>query len=360
MTGGESEGRVLLLADALNQGGAERQLSLLARWMPKEWSPTVWASSGGFFEGELRGWGVSVRVYEKLFPGDPLAMLDLATCIADEQPDVVHAWGWMSAMWALPACRISGTPLISGFVRMGTPPLHLRKGRLMMKVAGYGDRVIANSAAGLSSWGIPKNRGRVVPNGFDPHRLPRPGDRRERTGPFTVVMSANISPLKDHGTMTAALRLLLDRGFDVRFLALGDGPGMPALRRETADLLASGALVLPGRVPDVMPFLLEADAGLLLSSRGEGCSNSIMEYMAASLPTVCTGEGGNPELVTDGVTGFLVLPDAPEEVASRLEVLAGNGEMARDMGRRARLRLEEDYSVETMVRRTVEVYRELL
>lgn len=360
MTGDDRGGRILLLADALNQGGAERQLSLLARWMPLEWSPTVWASSGGFFEDELLHSGVDLHVSGKLSSVDPLPLLDLATFMADLRPDIVHAWGWMTALWALPACRLSGTPLVTGFVRMGTPPLHLRKGRFMMKVAGSGDRVIANSAAGLASWGIPQNRGRVIPNGFDPLRLPRPEDRRERTGPFTVVMSANISPLKDHGTMTAALRLLLDRGCDVRFVALGDGPGMPALRRETADLLASGALVLPGRVPDVMPVLLEADAGLLLSSRGEGCSNSIMEYMAASLPTVCTGEGGNPELVTDGVTGFLVLPRSPEEVASRVEVLASDTEMAHELGRRARLRLEEDYSVEAMVRRTVEVYRELL
>ncbi len=354
-------GGVLLLADSLNQGGAERQLSLLARSAPPGWGVRVWAASGGFFAGEMRGAGVPVRTAGRAGALDPFPIPDLYRTIADARPGLVHAWGWLSCLWALPACRVAGIPLVAGFVRMGTAPAHLGgKGRLMMRLARSCDLVVANSAAGLRSWGVPPGRGWVVPNALDPARLPGALPERPAGGPLRAVMAANVSPLKDHSTMVEALRLLAGRlpeGLEVT--APGGGPGLPELRRRCEDLLAAGTLRLPGRVPDVMPLLMDADVGLLLSTRGEGCSNSVMEYMAAGLPVVCTDEGGNRELVEDGVTGFLVPPRDAVAVADSLEMLAASRDLRVRMGRAGRARLEVRHSAGAMLDMTARVYDRL-
>ena len=76
-------------------------------------------------------------------------------------------------------------------------------------------------------------------------------------------------------------------------------------------------------------FVREADVGVLMSNEAqhrEGCSNAIMEYMACRLPVVCSPGGGNPELVLEGETGFLVPAGDREALAGRL----------RDAGRRSR------------------------
>ncbi|HET6494205.1 MAG TPA: glycosyltransferase family 4 protein, partial [Thermoleophilia bacterium] len=121
------------------------------------------------------------------------------------------------------------------------------------------------------------------------------------------------------------------------------------------------AFVDPGL--EVLPLVREADVGVLMSNEAqhrEGCSNAIMEYMACGLPVVCSAGGGNPELVVEGETGFLVPAADGAALAGRLRELAADGALARRLGDAGRARLARDFTIARLVRSLERVYWEAL
>jgi glycosyltransferase involved in cell wall biosynthesis len=75
---------------------------------------------------------------------------------------------------------------------------------------------------------------------------------------------------------------------------------------------------------------------------------------------VATASGGSPELVDDGVEGFLVPPRDPDRLANQLDCLLDSPGLRREMGRRGRERVERDFGLDLMVERTEAVYRHAL
>ncbi len=98
----------------------------------------------------------------------------------------------------------------------------------------------------------------------------------------------------------------------------------------------------------------------VLPSINEGISNTILEAMATGLPVVAARVGGNPELVVDGVTGRLYEPaDAAALEAAVLPYLT-DPELGRAHGRAGRDRVVQNFSLDAMVRRYLDLYDELL
>ena len=94
----------------------------------------------------------------------------------------------------------------------------------------------------------------------------------------------------------------------------------------------------------------------------EACSRAILESMAMAKPVVAINDGGNPELVEDGVTGLLIQPDysAINSFVKALEYLINNNGLRHAMGKKARERVEKYFDVKRNARQTEDVYRELI
>lgn len=86
-----------------------------------------------------------------------------------------------------------------------------------------------------------------------------------------------------------------------------------------------------------------------LSSNTECFPISVLEAMACARPVVCTDVGGISEVVEDGVSGYLVPPQDPAQLAARLKELLSNPALALRMGQAARLRIEAEFSLERSV-----------
>jgi len=96
----------------------------------------------------------------------------------------------------------------------------------------------------------------------------------------------------------------------------------------------------------------------LLSSLTEGLPNAILESMALGKPVVATEVGGIPELITDGVHGYLVSKGDHEQFAC--SILNLNPERAQEMGLAAKEKAHQQFSCQAMVSNTMHVYDELL
>jgi glycosyltransferase involved in cell wall biosynthesis len=200
-----------------------------------------------------------------------------------------------------------------------------------------------------------------VYNGFDETRLPA-APRRDHNG-FTVIMTGRMVPVKQYDVVTAAARLLSRNASGWRFVLVGEGTDRERLRRSASDLVATGIVVFAEPGLEVLDLVRDVDVGVLMTNPAlarEGLSNSIMEYMALGLPVVCGDGGGNPELVLDGITGFIVPQGSPERLAERLIYLREHPDDARAMGAAGKTRIAEDFSVPTMVERMLAVYNEAI
>lgn len=358
------------MKEALPGGGAERQLALITEYLPDCWERRVWTMGGGPFVEVIREYGQRVDVSARATRLDVRPAADLWRLLREWRPDVVHSWDWMSSMAALPVCRALGIPIIDGTIRNG---IARRRRSLPLRAAMAASKlIVANSRAGLEAWGVGTQRGRVVYNAFDPARwslcdadLPR--GTESPSVPLlstTVVMTGRMVAHKDFATLiAAAAELDAEQPGCWRFVLLGDGPERSRLTDLAGDLVARDVVrfVAPGL--EVLPLVREADVGVLMSNEAqhrEGCSNAIMEYMACGLPVVCSAGGGNPELVGDGQTGFLVPAGDSLVLADRLRMLAGDRALAQRLGDAGRDRVARRFTVPRLIRGLERVYWEAL
>jgi glycosyltransferase involved in cell wall biosynthesis len=107
-----------------------------------------------------------------------------------------------------------------------------------------------------------------------------------------------------------------------------------------------------------IPELLSVSFAGVLTSRAEGFSNSILEYMAAKLPVVATSVGGASEAIIEDETGFLVESNDDETMANRLTELLQNSEKAKKMGELGRKTVEENFSCAAQLKNVLEFYRQ--
>ena len=156
-----------------------------------------------------------------------------------------------------------------------------------------------------------------------------------------------------------AVRRLRDRGVDAVLCMVGDGPDRDAVEQRAHDLDIVRQCLFVGYQDEVAPYYAAFDA-LILPSANEGTPVSAIEALAGGRPVVATRVGGVPDVVRDGVDGFLVEPGDVAAMADRLAELAGDSELRARMGAAGRDRVLERYSVERLLDDMDRLYRELL
>lgn len=182
-------------------------------------------------------------------------------------------------------------------------------------------------------------------------------------GHFVVGTVGRMQTVKHQTLLARAFARMLEvspnlRG-RVRLALVGDGPLREACQQILAEAGLSDLAWLPGERRDVPELMRHLDA-FVLPSLGEGISNTILEAMASALPVVATAVGGNPELVSDGVSGHVVPPDDVEALATALVALALDPARSSAMGRAGRADVERRFSLQAMVGAYQRIYEAAL
>src|SRR3989442_4438187 len=213
--------------------------------------------------------------------------------------------------------------------------------------AGAASAVITVSEANaryiVKTFGVPTAQIHVIPCGVDGERFSPQGERLE---PPHVVCVARLRPVKNLGLLLEACAALKSRGVEFRCVLVGDGPCRDELEAVRERLGLGGVVELVGSAEQAEVVVWWQRATIAaLTSASEGMPVCLMEAAGCGVPAVATAVGGVPELIEEGVTGFLTTPGDAGGLADALERLLRDPELAARMGVAARRRAEERFSI---------------
>jgi glycosyltransferase involved in cell wall biosynthesis len=182
------------------------------------------------------------------------------------------------------------------------------------------------------------------------------GIPRER---FTVGWIGRMTAVKRTDDVLLAFKRLRELGVDACLCMVGDGPDRDHVEQRASELGIARDCLFLGYQEDVAPFYGAFDA-VVLPSGNEGTPVSAIEALAGGRPVVATRVGGVPDVIRDGVDGFLVDPGDVEQLAARLAELAGDPALRERLGAKGRAHVVPRYSVERLLDDVDRLYRSLL
>jgi len=157
---------------------------------------------------------------------------------------------------------------------------------------------------------------RVIPNFLDGARFARRGPPRRPGGPPRIAHISNFRPVKRISAVVDVFATVRARG-PATLVLVGDGPELEPARQRLHTLGLDGDVEYAGERRDIVDVLSQADV-FLLPSATESFGLAALEAMACEVPVVASRVGGLPEVIDDGVTGFLHPPDDSDGMAASI------------------------------------------
>jgi glycosyltransferase involved in cell wall biosynthesis len=354
--------RVALIAGTLGQGGAEKQILLMAQALRAAGTDArVYSlTRGETYEAKLLASGVPVHpVGGGSFRALRLAALTAA--LGRFRPHVVQACHTFVNLYAALAAKAVGA-ISLGALRSTLGHSRRANGAWTPLLLWAPAALVVNSRSAADE--LERTSGRlrrpifVVPNVVDVPGLPPERPAGDET-PVRVAFVGRLIPVKRLDLFLQALAIARRETPRLVAVVAGEGPERPRMEALAEQMgFAPGAVTFLGTVDAVDGLLREADL-LVLSSDEEGFPNVVLEAMAAALPVVTTPAGDAGQVVLDGRTGFVVPGGDAAALAARMVELATSVSLRRRLGAAAYERARNVYGTGPLAGRLYAVYREL-
>ncbi len=353
--------RLLYVVGQLRSGGAERQLFYLLKSLDRErYQPavTVW----NFHEDDpyvqqIRE--LNIPVYScSSNPSRFGKFAALYRIVKELQPEIIHSYSFFTNVLAYYSARLIDAISI-GSVR-GDYIFEIRNsGRIVgylnarwPKTQIYNNAKAAKNIQEERSVFRPKQIC-VVRNGLDlkqfsiQNNLKNFGD--------IILGVGSLFPVKRWDRLLTAAGKLQRKKAKFQIQIAGDGPLRPTLIEQTEQLGIAHFVNFLGYQKDVSMLICNARL-LVHTSDAEGCPNVIMEAMACSRPVVAMNAGDIPDLVDDGITGYVVPQGKIEELVNKISQLLTDVDLCHRMGEAGRKKAELEFGLDRFVAQTLESY----
>ena len=237
----------------------------------------------------------------------------------------------------LPRKFFARSPLLTSFLRW---------------TLGIPDLVVVLAQVELRAYRefVPRQDVVALPNGIDCRPYSGiPTVQSDSSRALQLVYVGRIAREKGLYETLQGLRLAHELGVDARLVVAGSGPEEPRLRRYAQALGIAPRVCFVGPIfgADKVKLLSGADV-MVLPSYSEGLPYALLEAMAAGVPVIATPVGAIPDVVSDGIHGFLVPARDGKAIAESLAVLAGDRDKLSWMSRACRRRIRAAFSIERL------------
>jgi sugar transferase (PEP-CTERM/EpsH1 system associated) len=299
---------------------------------------------------------------------DPRLALRLVGLLRRTRPHVVHTRNAESFFYGFAGAKLARVPAL----------VHSEHGRafddrparfvVQRWMSRHTDAIFAVSgqlkADLVRHVGLPDAAIEVLHNGVDLSRFDVAGVAHDTSGTalrrgwgvpdgaLVVGSVGRLAAVKNHGLL---LRAAASSGHEVHVVLAGEGPERAALTALADSLGIAARVHLLGHCNEVDRVLGAFDV-FVLPSLSEGMSNTLLEAMAAGVPTIASAVGGNGEIVRDGVDGQLFASGDEAALAACLGALCRDDALRARLGAAARERVQSTFDIRRMVERYEQLY----
>ncbi|MEI6287001.1 MAG: glycosyltransferase family 4 protein [Bacillota bacterium] len=350
-------------------GGATKNLYYLAKYFAKQHEVHVIAGDRLWLADEAEAAGYTFHqipsIIKPIAPGkDILAIFATTRLFKKIQPDIVHCHSSKTGLIGRVSAKLLNITTV--FTAHGWATLK-SYGRLKTLVylviekfaAHLTDCMvcIATSDMLLAKKLFACKRFELVYNGIpDSQYLVT---KRNRSQPLKLCMVARFKHPKTPDVVVAALEQLQAQGITMQLTLIGIGPDIEQMKTMFSKSAVANQIIFFGETGAVEQELLHYDV-FVLSTKWEGLPISIIEAMRAGLPVIASCVGGNPDLVIDGVTGYLFESGAVGQLANLLKTINADRNLLQQLGDCGRRRYQELFSEKTMLDKTEQIYQTVL
>ncbi len=337
------------------RGGRERQLATICKYSASRDIENKILIFNKQRSDYFQEYGISMEdVFYLKKKGTIGRLKEIKDIFKKVEPNIIYAWGGFEANFCFILSSFTKAKIVNGSIRHGIVIFnkkHLSR-LLFLQLSKY---IVANSRAGLKANKL--SRGYVLYNGIEKKFTKRISSEEKNKllqsvfenykGETVIISVANLVPFKDYITIFKSLKNLKKKGVSFRYIAIGEGLMREQLEMEIDSLELVKDVKLIGRTDKVEQYLQAADL-FVHSSKGEGCSNAILEAMAAGLPVIATNTGGTPE-ITGSENGQLFEYQNKTQLTEALEAHLSDPEMLSQKSKQSRNIIEERFTVEKMI-----------
>lgn len=360
--------KILYAVGQLAIGGSELQLLELIRNLSKDLFDirVVCLSGPSPLANYYREIGIKTDELESEKIGRLRSLWKMYLIFKNFQPDIVHAYAYASRA-VIPIAKLIRKIKIIISIRT-YPDWNIT---LIEKFGNqFADLILTNSenAASAAKMYWPLVPTKVIRNGIDLDSFHKASQENLKSIPKLASLDSSIkkfcvvgrlASIKGHEDLIFAFRSVYDKYSRVQLWIIGDGSLRQSLVQLVNKLGLENNVIFWGERNDVPAILKHVDIGIN-TSKMEGLSNAIIEYMAASLPVIATKVGGNSELITNEHNGLLIPPNNQDVLIEKIMLLIQNPDTALKFGNNGRKFVEDNLAINRMVAETQDAYIELL
>jgi glycosyltransferase involved in cell wall biosynthesis len=302
------------------------------------------------------------------------AALGMRRVIRHSAVDLVHSNNWTILSGALGA-RLAGVPHV-WHIREILPNFGGLKPALVRLSLRGAARVVCISHAVAAQFAghAGAERVQVVYDGLPLPDLRQSASAREAVcrsyaaapGERLIGLVGRLHPQKGQDEFLRAIALLDPQlRATCRFLIVGgDQPGYEHFGAELVRLAHTLGIAdrihLLGFQPETLPIIAAMDALVLPATRPEGLGGVLLEAMALGVPVIATRLGGPLEIIEDRISGLLVEPRQPTQLAHALATLLGHPQLSRSIGDAGRRVVEQRFDAARTTAQIEQIYASLL
>lgn len=361
--------KILFYIESLHSGGKERRLVELIKALSNDSSykmEVVLTKKGiHYFDSFPRNIKIHYTLRKERKKKDISVFYNFYKIAKMFNPDIIHVWSNLTAIYAVPAKMFLKIPLINNQI---TNTTHHGSGSILSHklTFPFSDKIIANTHAGLKAYKAPMHKSLVIYNGFDFNRVANLKEksiiRKEfnMQTKYTVAMVATFSKKKDYKTFILAANRLLKERDDITFLCIGSGDS--GIYQQMVPKENINNILFLGRQDNVESIMNVCDLGVLMTNpkHGEGISNAILEFNALGKPVIATSGSGTAEIIEDGVNGLLIKPKSSDELANKILYLIDDKKERLELGEKAKSKVISKFSIHRMIEDFNTIYKEMV
>lgn len=363
--------KICHIVDSFNIGGLEKTVIKIA-FNLEGYSQEIWClKDKGVLAAEIEARGIKLREFN-IEGGLNISSLNfLAKEMRKERFDIVHSHGFYPSIWGLLIALFAGVKTRIVHSQSMCDTLSIRDKLKLRLLYAFAAKIIAVSQAVkdslAASIGINPGKIDVIYNSatkINAQDYQSRDDIRKGLGlekyDFVVGNIARIEEKKGHIFLIEAIDKCLKHYPRCKCVIAGDGEALKSLKQAARNLAVNDSTIFLGWVKDVERLLLIMDVFVQPSVLVEGLPLALAEAVSAGLPLIGTDIGGIPEVINEGVNGFIVSPRDSGAIAEKITFFIENPREKTRMGENSKKIWQDKFSLDRMIQRIDFLYKNAL